>query len=384
MLFPILFGQFFAIPMPTCQPQASKTEFLAVGGGSDATNTEIALEKNLQYFQRTLQTLGYSAQRMTYLFAAGKSEQAVVRYLDPQRIERFKRADIPYLTGRASWGNIQAWFRRRGNSTNPLFFYFTGHGLRNKSNADNNSFTVWNEPSVSVQQLASLLDDMPARPPVVVMMAQCYGGSFGNIIYRGGDPQQAIAAQERCGFFGTIKTRTSVGCTPEVDEADYRDYSSSFFAGLSGRDRLGRRVRSADFNQDGRVSYAEAHAFAKVDNLTTDVPISSSEIWLLRQANATIDNQVRQRPIQSYLSVARPSQKYAISGLTQLLQWDSNLSLQDNQQRQPPTDAKQSAWVLRLQNELTYTAVQEQIHQNNQPQQRQTWEKLLRCEERSP
>jgi hypothetical protein len=71
-----------------------------------------------------------------------------------------------------------------------------------------------------------------------------------------------------------------VGCTPAVNEADYRDYSSSFFAGLSGRDRTGKPVPSADYDGDGKVSYAEAHAFAKVDEYTTDLPISTSETWL--------------------------------------------------------------------------------------------------------
>jgi hypothetical protein len=384
MLFSVLFGQFVPPPVNLCQPQVDKTEFLAVGGGIDASNTEIALEKNLRYFQRTLQTLGYSPQRMTYLFADGNSGKAVVRYLDPQGDEQFKPAEIPFLSGRASWANIQAWFRSRANNSHPLFFYFTGHGLRNKSNPDNNSFTVWQEPTVSVRQLAELLDTMPARPPVVVMMAQCYGGSFGNIIYRGGDPNQVIAEQERCGFFGTIKTRTSVGCTPAVDEADYRDYSSSFFAGLSGKDRLGRSVTTADFNRDGRVSYMEAHAFAKVDNLTTDVPISSGEIWLLRQANALVRQQTRYRPLTFYIALARPHQKYALTGLVRLLQWDSNLSFRDNEQRKPPANAKQSAWALRLQNELIYVAVEQNILQNHQLQLRQTWERLLRCEERSP
>jgi len=382
MIFPILLGQLVPLFVNACQLEAMKTDFLAVGGGSDRTNTEIALEKNLLYFQRTLETLGYSAKRMTYLFADGKSGQAVVRYIDPQGSEQFKQAEIPYLSGRASWANIQAWFRSRGNSANPLFFYFTGHGLRNKSNPENNSFTVWQEPTVSVKQLAELLDTMPARPPVVVMMAQCYSGAFGNIIYRSGDPHQAIAPQERCGFFGTIKTRTSVGCTPEVNEADYRDYSSSFFAGLSGKDRLGRTVPSADFNQDGRVSYAEAHAFAKVDNLTTDVPISSGEIWLLRQANATLRAQASHRPIQALISLARPSQKYALIGLIRLLNWDSGLSFRQNELRRPPTNPEQEAWALRLQNELIYVVVEQNIRHKKELQQ--TWERLLRCEERSP
>ena len=135
---------------------------------------------------------------------------------------------------------------------------------------------------------------MPRQTPVVAMMAHCFSGSFANFIYEGGDPKRRVALQTRCGFFATVSTLPSVGCTPEVNEADYRDYSSSFFAGLSGRDpplgaalryRTGKTVASSDYNKDGRVSYAEAHAFAKVDEKSIDLPISTSEAWLQSKAS---------------------------------------------------------------------------------------------------
>jgi hypothetical protein len=85
---------------------------------------------------------------------------------------------------------------------------------------------------------------------------------------------------DRCGFFATVKERPSVGCTPEVNEADYRDYSSSFFAGLSGISRTGQRVDSADYDQDDRISFREAHAFAKIDEKASDIPVSTVEVWL--------------------------------------------------------------------------------------------------------
>ncbi len=196
-----------------------------MGGGGAPSYNEIALEKNVLYFQRTLQT----------------------------------------------------------NDQRPIFFYFTGHGYRNPRNLDNNAMILWQEELLSVQQFAASLDQLPQTVPVVAMMSQCYSGSFANFIYQGGDPRRPVALQTRCGFFATIKSRPSVGCTPEVNEADYRDYSSSFFAGLSGPDRTGQRVASANYNRDGRVSYAEAHAFAKVDEQSTDLPVSTLEVWLQEQ-----------------------------------------------------------------------------------------------------
>ncbi|MFN3927595.1 MAG: Caspase domain-containing protein [Pseudanabaenaceae cyanobacterium] len=357
---------------------AARTDFLAVGGGESRASTEIALEKNIRYFQRTLQVLGYDPSQMTYLFAAGKTSEPVVRYLDEAGRERFKTAEIPFLSGRASLANISAWFRQRGDRTTPLFMYFTGHGLRNPSNLDNNTFTVWQEPAVSVQQLAGILDSMPARPPVTVMMSQCYGGSFANLIYQGGNPNGSVAMQERCVFFGTTRARVSVGCTPEVNEADYRDYSSSFWAGLSGRDRLGRPVPSADFNGDGRVSYSEAHAFAKVDNKTTDVPVATSEVWLQRQANAFQRSQILQQPIRQLLSVADPSQKYAVTGLIKELGWDQQLSFRQNRYQGDTADPVTAAFSLRLELELINIGMGRQLAGNP------VLERLRRCEGRSP
>jgi hypothetical protein len=356
----------------------AKTDFLAIGGGQSKESTEIALEKNMRYFQRTLKVLGYAPSQMTYLFASGRSGEVSVRYLDRQGQERFKVAEVPYLAGGATWANIRAWFQQRNDRSNPLFVYFTGHGLKNRANPDNNTFTVWQESPVSVQQFARQLDGMTGRPPVTVMMAQCYGGSFANIIYQDGNPNNPVAAQERCGFFGTTRERVSVGCTPEVDEADYRDYSSSFWAGLSGRDRLGRPVPSADFNGDGRVSYAEAHAFAKVDNATTDVPVSTSEIWLQRQADATLRQQVRQQPIQKYLLMANPSQKYSLQGLVKFLGWNPQLSFAANSRTSSFSDEQKQAFVMRLELELVNIANSQKLKANP------ILTRLQSCEERSP
>ena len=146
-----------------------------------------------------------------------------------------------------------------------------------------------------------MLDKMPTQTSVVTMMAQCFSGSFANFIYEGGDTKRPVALQTRCGFFATIKTLPSVGCTPEVNEADYRDYSSSFFAGLSGRDRIGKAVNSADYNKDGRVAYAEAHAFAKVDEESIDLPISTSEAWLQRQFSQQQQTAILSQPISKIL-----------------------------------------------------------------------------------
>lgn len=310
----------------------SSTNFLVVGGGGAPSYNEIALEKNVLYFQRTLQAMGVDPAAAAVYFANGNDGRATIRYLDEQGQTQFKAPEIPNLVGASTFNNLRSWVAEQSEagSTRPIFFYFTGHGLRNEQDLNNNAIALWNNQQVSVQQLAQVFDTLPAETPVVAMMAQCYSGSFANLMYEGGKPFNPVA-QSRCGFFATIRTLPSVGCTPEVNEADYEDYSSSFFAGLSGISRTGERVSSADYNQDGRVAYAEAHAFAKVDEETTDLPISTSEVWLQEQAAIAIQDEILNQPIQTTLATARPEQRYVVEALTRSFSFDLNRSFTENQ-----------------------------------------------------
>ncbi|MGI8933928.1 MAG: Caspase domain-containing protein, partial [Phormidesmis sp.] len=261
-----------------------------------------------------------------------------------------------------------------------------GHGAHNAENEDNNWLILWGERLVSVKAMAGWLDTLPAEQPFVTMMAQCYAGSFANLIYENGDPAQPVALQTRCGFFATVASRPSVGCTPAVNEADYKDYSSSFFAGLSGRDRTGTPVSSADYNADGQVSYAEAHAFAKVDEETTDWPISTVEAWLQRQLSDSEMAEILAKPIEGWVAIARPEQQYVLRALATKLSFDLARSYQLNRASAPlPTpDTVEQAYHQRLQMELANIAAEQKIRQaqrlTGESAQVAILERLLKCE----
>lgn len=368
---------------------AQAPAFLVVGGGGAPSYNEIALEKNVRYFQRTLAYMEQSVDAATIFFANGNDRQATIRYLDPQGNERFKMPDIEALTGAATQENVQTWLDTypqtpQGSEHCPAFMYFTGHGARNPSDADNNAMILWEETLLSVQDLATTLDQWPTEIPFVTMMAQCYAGSFANLVYEGGDPTQPVALQSRCGFFATVKTRPSVGCTPLVNEADYRDYSSSFFAGLSGRDRVGELVASADYNDDGIVSYAEAHAFAKVDGETPDWPISTSEAWLQRQASPTDEAAILNRSMQDWLSRARPAQQFVIASLSTRLGYDLTDSFEGAPVPQArvlgPSQEVLTAYHQRLRMELLNVGIEHTIRTGDEPAAIAVLEQLLTCE----
>jgi hypothetical protein len=365
---------------------AAPTRFLVFAGGGSPSSNEIALEKNVRYFQRTLSTFGISPTEANVFFANGTDGQATVRYIDEQGEQQFKIPEIPNLAGSSTPQNLQQWFMTasRSEDRRPLFFYFTGHGVPGGDSSENNAMVLWDNSEVSVQALAEQLERIPESVPVAMMMAQCFSGGFTNIIYEQGNPANPVSLQSRCGFFATVKTRPSLGCTPEVNEADYRDYSSSFFAGLSGVDRLGKKVGSADYNQDGKVVYSEAHAFAKVDEAAADWPVSTSEEWLQRQISDRQRAEIFSQPIKKVLKKARPEQKYVVEQLAARLKIDLNQPAQGFEiLTKIPTPEEfdvTQAYGMRLRMELLNIGAEKIVRKSGDKGAIALLERLLKCE----
>lgn len=364
-----------------------ESEFLVFGGGGAPSYNEIALEKNLLYFQRSLRVMGYEPKQAKMFFANGNNGEATIRYMDNGK-EKFKTPTIPNLNGASTLENLKRSLlsqsvNRSDQSKKPLFFYFTGHGSKNRQDSNNNAMILWDSEFVSVKQFARILDRLPSQKPIVTVMSQCYAGSFANFIYRSGDPKQPIAIQSRCGFFATIKTLPSVGCTPEVNEADYKDYSSSFYAGLTGRNRINKPVASADYDRNGKVSYNEAHAFAKIDDMTTDLPISTSEVWLQNQASQQNQYAIFSKPMNKLLVDARPEQRYVVNSLLKSFDISSDRSFRNSKDFLSTTeklDEVQQTYLTRLKMELINIGMEQQIRNSQNQASINILNRLIKCE----
>ncbi|MGI0489449.1 Caspase domain-containing protein [Pantanalinema rosaneae CENA516] len=355
---------------------------LVVGGGGAPSYNEISLEKNVLYFQRTLKAIGLKPSSATVLFANGNDGQETVRFLKAGA-ESYKAPTIPYLKGASTRENVAAWLQKlvAQKSRAPTFLYFTGHGGHSQD-YENNDFRLWGGDALTVQEFTALLDRLPTQTPVVTVMAQCYSGGFTNMIYQGGYPKRSVVPHNRCGFFATLKQYESVGCTPAVNEADYEDYSSSFFAGLSGRNRIGKAVGSADYNGDRRVSFAEAHAFAKVDAKTTDIPISTAENWLFDQVSDKEWDTILTYPIATILRSSRPDQRYVVNSLAKELRFDPKLSYTKNYDLVAisQTDRQESTLSMRLAMELVHIQKAHQLRLSKHAQKVAVLNRLQTCE----
>src|SRR5205823_7178857 len=155
---------------------------------------------------------------------------------------------------------------------------------------------------------------LPAEAPVTLVMVQCFSGAFGNLVFTNGDPQAAPVQRTIAGFFAAPQDRMAAGCTSEVNEAEYHDFTSYFFAALTGRDRVGRRVSGADYNHDGRVGMDEAFAYSLIHDASIDVPVCTSDIYL-RQVVPATDSEVFQSDYEPVRSWATPAQGAALDAL---------------------------------------------------------------------
>ncbi|WP_148227144.1 hypothetical protein [Planctopirus limnophila] len=182
----------------------------------------------------------------------------------------------------------------------------------------NNIMHLWKSTDMSVTEWTEKLDELSPDVPVVAVMVQCYSGGFGNFIFKKGNPAHGLAEHPRCGFFSTVPDRVAAGCTPNINEADYREYSSYFFEALCGESRTGQSVTSPDYDQDGRTSFLEAHAYTVLTARTIDIPVRTTDIFL-RHASKTKGQDgllTPNSPVDELLKHATVVEKSVIEGLS--------------------------------------------------------------------
>lgn len=276
---------------------------LTIGGGYSPEGNQVSLEKNVLLFQDVLGSHSSIISRNDIFFSDGKAAGKDVLVHDVESVPeanrlmarvfgttdalglRYRDHEIPNVRGAARPTNIRVWFREvasQMHSGDRLLIYVTAHGYRSRDTRRkyDTSIAMWDRSTLGMKELAKLLDGMNAEVDVVMVMVQCYTGGFSHLIYKGGEPTNGLSPQSRVGFYATVHDRPASGCTPEVNEANYEEYSTFFWAALSGKDRAGNAIDSPDYNADGSVSLEEAHAYTILNADTIDLPVKTSGEFL--------------------------------------------------------------------------------------------------------
>ncbi len=162
-------------------------------------------------------------------------------------------------------------------------FIFNGHGSEDKTNTANNKIWLWDRTSLSVNDFAGLLNKVDNSVPMRYVFTQCYSGGFERSVHPKAASTNELVNAPRCGFFAEAADKKAEGCSAGVNIDDYRDYSTYFFAALSGKTRQGEDLPvNPDRNKDGEVSLYEAHLYTIAQADSTDLPRSTSEVYLER------------------------------------------------------------------------------------------------------
>ncbi|TWT61133.1 C13 family peptidase [Rubinisphaera italica] len=323
----------------------AKDCFLTIGGGYSPTGNQISLERNVEYFQRVLAEAYEGDVQHDILFSDGSDPQRDLQYYNSQqplpRIYellgqvfetesgqdyRYRNHQIGNLRGPSSVAEWDRWVNEVGakmTADDRLFIYATAHGGKSsdKKRSGNTYLYLWNKEKISVEQFANSLRKLPENVPVVLVMVQCYSGGFANSMFPNGDPAQPLDNRDIVGFFATIETQPAAGCTADIHEENYHEYSSSFWAAISGSTRTQEEVSNCDCNGDGQMSFSEAHSYTVATSTTIDIPISTSDVFLRTYSKTSgevaedANLLTESSSIEELRQSARPNQAFALTEL---------------------------------------------------------------------
>jgi hypothetical protein len=326
---------------------AGTDHFLTIGGGGGPYNNQASLERNVVFFRRVLADCGLASAPHTVYFACGLEKIRDLQFWDPKiqppranlllarlfgsddaLYQSYRAHDLPDLSGPANRASINKWFANEGQRLadgDRLFVYFTGHGGGGKP-PRNTTMDLWYDGGMTVKEFTALLDKLNPKVQVVLIMVQCHSGGFGDVIFKNADAGPVMAEATRCGFFATWHSRLAAGCTPDTAEDNYKDYTTYFYAALTGRTRTGQTLERPDYDGDGRTSMAEAHAYVLLTSDTIDIPMCTSDVLLRQFSKAQAGGGAAQKNLvtastkfDELLKKATPERRAVLEGLSKAL-----------------------------------------------------------------
>ncbi len=330
-------------------PAEGKDHYLVLAGGQSAANNQVSLEKNVLFFRKVLKETDPTA-TLTEYFSSGNEDIRSVQFESaetdvPPANEYMARlfASTDYLklqyrqhqlgkvAGVTSSANLQGWFdehEKNFESGDRLVIYATAHGgrSRDKQKPDNTMLLLWNRQSIDVRGLQENLKKLPKDITVILVMAQCFSGGFAHTIFNDTESDSGNFDPSVCGFFATVTSREAAGCTPDINEEAYDEFSSHFWAAMRGEDRLGNPIGSADYDGNGQVSFDEAYAYTVLASRNIDIPMKTSGAFLRARSQFPDDKGVsndqllkRHTPYSRALALAEPVERKLLEGLSERL-----------------------------------------------------------------
>ncbi|HEX3999013.1 MAG TPA: hypothetical protein VHX65_10715 [Pirellulales bacterium] len=278
--------------------------FVTLGGGPSREANQASLEANVLFFKQLVKDKHTEPFRHDIFFAHGDDPGPEVQVV----AEKAKESDLPAtdllasLHRRSSKREELAYRKQHvtevagaldpqliredleklaktATSHDRLIIYVTAHGNPGpQDDPFNTSIDCWDSKKITAREFSRWLDKLPHDMPVVMVMAQCFCGGFGRLIFQDLDESKGFTTQPRVGFFAQQHDLPAAGCRPDIEHDE--EFSSYFWGAVAGHRRSGASVENCDLNGDGVVSFAEAYAYAVAADDTIDIPLRTSDIFL--------------------------------------------------------------------------------------------------------
>jgi len=265
-----------------------------IGGGDEVTNSQVQIEANTRWVREVLETL--PGQRRLHLYFSDGDDPApdVTEWRrppdDPGSLQPLARVFNAYWSngehyrnhrlGRVAGPTDRAFLAgalrhsfRQLSPGDRVLLVFNGHGAAEEESGSQHRMLLWNSTHMEVSDLEAVLAALPDAVRFRFVLTQCFSGGFARL---------ARPGSNRCGFMAEAADQPAEGCSAAIDQQDFQDYSSYFFAALAGRDRFGSALtREPDRDGDGRVTPLEAHYHTLLWARSSDLPRATSEVFLL-------------------------------------------------------------------------------------------------------
>lgn len=278
----------------------SSTKVWLIGGGNTLNSSQGQIEENVRWLQESLNASGIEVH--TYFTHGGEDSHDVIYYASKEDriteqetlsrvygdglsfVQLTKKNTLARVDGSTQKDKLLVDLERDFSTVSDgdhVVIVYNGHGDINPKDTRYNSLKLWGDTRLNIAELDQVLDRLPGKTQVSFVLTQCFSGSFTNLVYD--NPfSDRLANQSRCGFLAESDRREAEGCDLGINQAEFRDYTTYFFAALFGKTRLGEALPRELIDQDnsGRISFAEAHRYTLATAYSGDLSRSSSEVML--------------------------------------------------------------------------------------------------------
>ena len=307
-----------------CAASYAKDQILIISGGDDP-----GLNHYSQYMQtKTLYNdliSRYGAEWVSIYFGAGNNPKTKNPILDVHKVinttaDEQDKTDI-MIAGiipnnkPASKSNVLSYLmspKAQNISPSENFLLFVSdHGMpyafmedKSANPNSNNCIDLWNyqkpfinnfanandfyNACLSKNELAAALSNLSSKH-IIFQMSQCYSGGFHQLSVM---PKQGYptANPKICGFTASPPDHYASGCTADANGKTYQGYERSFTEWYTGKSILtGQKLR------DPAKNMFSAHQHAVLEDMTVDVPLSTSDYYLLKWADLFMGQQFTSR-----------------------------------------------------------------------------------------